>query len=68
VRRLVALGGAKVNESTELKHVLIDSTWEYLSAHRDEYDPGKLDRFTREATAKVIGTWIELLGSAGKAA
>jgi len=68
VRRLVALGGSKFNVSTELKHVLIDATWEYLSGHRDEYDPGKLDRHTGEATRRAIGAWIDLLGSAGKAA
>jgi tagatose 1,6-diphosphate aldolase GatY/KbaY len=68
VRRLVALGGSKFNVSTELKHVLIDATWEYLSSHRDEYDPGKLDKHTGQATRKAIEAWIDLLGSAGKAA
>ncbi len=68
VRRLVAIGGAKFNVSTELKHVLIDSTWEYLSVHRDEYDPGKIDKHTAEATRRAIGVWIDMLGSAGKAA
>ena len=67
VRRLVSLGGSKFNVSTELKHVLIDTTWSYLSTHRDEYDPGKLDRATSEAIIKAVGAWIDLLGSAGKA-
>lgn len=68
VRRLVSLGGSKFNVSTELKHVLIDTTWSYLSAHRDEYDPGKLDRATSDAIIKAVGVWIDLLGSAGRAA
>jgi ketose-bisphosphate aldolase len=67
VRRLVSLGGSKFNVSTELKHVLIDTTWAWLSAHREDYDPGKLDRATREATITAVGAWIELLGSSGKA-
>ncbi len=67
VRRLVSLGGSKFNVSTELKHVLIDTTWDYLSKHREEYDPGKVDRAAREATIKAVGVWIELLGGAGKA-
>jgi len=68
VRRLVSLGGSKFNVSTELKHVLLDTTWSYLTAHRDEYDPGKVDRAVRDAIIKAVGAWIDLLGSAGKAA
>lgn len=67
VRRLVSLGGSKFNVSTELKHVLLDTTWAYLSDHRDEYDPGKLDRATSEAIIKAVSAWIDLLGSAGRA-
>ena len=67
VRKLVSLGGCKFNVSTELKHVLLDTTWSYLSAHRDEYDPGKLDRATSTAITGAVGVWIDLLGSAGKA-
>jgi ketose-bisphosphate aldolase len=67
VRKLVRLGGAKFNVSTDLKHTLIDATWEYISAHRDEYNPGRVDKAVREATRTRIGQWIDLLGSAGKA-
>lgn len=67
VQRLVALGGSKVNVSTELKRTLIDTTFEYISAHRDEYNPGKLDIATKDAIRKVAGRWIDVLGSAGKA-
>lgn len=67
VERLVKLGGSKFNVSTELKHALIDATHEYISAHRDEYDPGKIDDAARQAARKVVETWIDMLGSAGKA-
>ena len=67
VKRLVSLGGAKFNVSTELKHTLIDTTYDYISSHRDEYNPGKIDVAVRGAIKTRIGNWIELLGSAGKA-
>ena len=67
VKKLVALGGSKFNVSTDLKHVLIDSTFEYISANREQYNPGKVDKVAREAVIKRIDCWIELLGCAGKA-
>ena len=67
VKKLVALGGSKFNVSTDLKHVLIDSTFEYISANREQYNPGKIDRAAKEAIIKRINYWIELLGCAGKA-
>jgi ketose-bisphosphate aldolase len=67
VRRLVELGGAKFNVSTDLKHALIDATYDYISAHRDEYNPGRVDKAVRTAICDRIRYWIELLGSAGKA-
>ena len=67
VKKLVALGGSKFNVSTNLKHVWIDSVYEYISSHRDEYNPGKVDKAGKEATIKLIESWIDLFGSAGKA-
>jgi ketose-bisphosphate aldolase len=67
VAKLLAAGGAKFNVSTELKHTLLDAKWEYLSAHRDEYDPGKLDVFVRDATRKAVMHWMDKLGCEGKA-
>lgn len=65
--KLLANGGAKFNVSTELKHTLIDTTFEYVSAKRDEYDPGKIDEAVNKAIRGVVGHWIDMLGSAGKA-
>jgi ketose-bisphosphate aldolase len=67
IKKLLAAGGAKFNVSTELKHTLIDTKWEYINAHRDEYDPGKLDVAVRDATRKAVMHWIDMLESAGKA-
>jgi ketose-bisphosphate aldolase len=67
IKKLLAAGGAKFNVSTELKHTLIDTKFEYINAHRDEYDPGKLDVAVRDATRKAVMHWIDMLESAGKA-
>jgi ketose-bisphosphate aldolase len=66
-RKLVQMGGAKFNVSTELKYTLIDTTYEYITANRDEYNPGRLDKAVSKAIKVVVGRWIEILGSAGKA-
>ena len=67
IKKLLAAGGAKFNVSTELKHTLIDAKFEYISAHRDEYDPGKVDKFVREATKKAVIHWMQMIESVGKA-
>jgi len=67
IQKLIAGGGAKFNVSTELKHTLIDAKYEYICAHRDEYDPGKIDVVVRDATRKAVMHWMDMLGSPGKA-
>ncbi len=67
VKRLLEAGGAKFNVSTELKHTLIDSTYNYISDKREEYNPGKVDVVVRDTIRAVVGRWIDVLGSAGKA-
>jgi len=67
VKKLVALGGSKFNVSTDLKHALIDATFEYISAHREEYNPGKIDKAAQESVKRRIFYWIDLLGCEAKA-
>ena len=67
IKRLLEMGGAKFNVSTELKHTLIDTTYAYISEKRDEYDPGKIDAAVKDAIRGVVGHWIDMLRSAGKA-
>jgi ketose-bisphosphate aldolase len=67
IKKLLEAGGAKFNVSTELKRVLIDAKYEYITAHREEYDPGKVDVAARDAIRKAVGHWIDMLGSEGKA-
>lgn len=66
-KKLVSLGGSKFNVSTDLKHTLIDTTYDYISANRDQYNPGKIDAAVKGAIKDKIKYWIELLGGAGKA-
>jgi tagatose 1,6-diphosphate aldolase GatY/KbaY len=67
VERLISYGGSKVNVSTELKHAMIDATYTYLTAHREEYDPGKIDQAVKEAIKKTVFNWIDWFGCTGKA-
>jgi tagatose 1,6-diphosphate aldolase GatY/KbaY len=67
VKRLIELGGAKFNVSTELKHTLIDTSFAYMEAHRYEYNPGRIDQVVKKAIKETIHIWIERLGCAGKA-
>jgi ketose-bisphosphate aldolase len=67
IKKLLEAGGAKFNVSTELKRVLIDAKYDYICAHREEYDPGKVDVAVRDAIRKAVGHWIDMLGSEGKA-
>jgi tagatose 1,6-diphosphate aldolase GatY/KbaY len=67
IQKLIEAGGAKFNVSTELKRTLIDAKYEYIAAHREEYDPGKVDIAARDAIRKAVMHWIDMLGSEGKA-
>lgn len=67
VRRLIEMGGSKFNVSTDLKRTWIDAVYEYISANREEYDPGKLDRHAKNAIKIKVNEWIAMLGSAGRA-
>lgn len=65
--RLREMGGAKFNVSTELKYTLIDTTYNYITTKREEYEPGKIDIAVKDAIRRVVERWIDILGSAGKA-
>jgi ketose-bisphosphate aldolase len=67
ISRLLEMGGAKFNVSTELKYTLINATFDYINDHRDEYDPGKIDSAVRDTTRAVVAHWMDMLCSSGKA-
>ncbi|MFB3903681.1 MAG: ketose-bisphosphate aldolase [Acidobacteriota bacterium] len=65
--RCIALGCAKVNISTQLKHTFIDSFVDYHETHR-EYEPLKPLGAQFERMKKDVIDKIVLFGSAGRAA
>ncbi len=67
IKRLIEAGAAKLNVSTELSRTLIDAQYDYITANRQEYEPSPVDVALRDATRKVVGRWIDVLGSAAKA-
>lgn len=66
-RRCISLGCAKVNISTHLKHVFIDSLLEYRGAHPQEYEPVKDLDFQMRRLQEATAEFIRLFGGEGKA-
>ena len=66
-RRAIALGCAKVNISTSLKHVFIDSFDEYRREHGAEYEPIKVIARQLEALREKVSGFVRLFGGQGKA-
>ena len=67
IRELVAAGAAKMNLSTQIKKTYIDSLYDYISAKRTEYDILKVLANAKTEVAKMLGSYIDVLGGAGKA-
>jgi ketose-bisphosphate aldolase len=65
--RAIALGCAKVNISTSLKHVFIDSFQAYQQAHSGEYEPIKIIGHQLEALRSNVAGFIRLFGGEGQA-
>jgi ketose-bisphosphate aldolase len=66
-RRCIALGCAKVNISTSLKHEFIDSFLSYYRAHEQEYEPLKLMGRQEEAVRENVAGFVRLFGGEGQA-
>ncbi|NLM66295.1 MAG: class II fructose-bisphosphate aldolase [Enterococcus sp.] len=67
VKKIIKNGGSKFNISTNLKHILIDSTKKFLEEEPFNYEPIKMDKLVKANTKSRIKYYIDLLGSAGKA-
>jgi tagatose 1,6-diphosphate aldolase GatY/KbaY len=66
-RKCISLGCAKVNISTQLKYVFIDSFVAYHNKHNTEYNPLKVIDAQFDELKKGIIEKINLFGSASKA-
>jgi fructose-bisphosphate aldolase class II len=66
-KRLIALGAAKVNISTDLKKTYSDGFRAYLDAHPAEYNPLKLIGAVRADVSTMAAEYFTIFGSEGKA-
>jgi len=66
-RRLIALGAAKVNISTDLKKTYADGFRTYLEAKPTEYNPMKLIKAVRGDVIKMAQAYFKIFGSEGRA-
>jgi fructose/tagatose bisphosphate aldolase len=66
-RKVIELGGAKVNISTQLKHVFRDSLEEYFQKNPGDYEPVKILAYLREKTRETVEAFLDRFGSVGKA-
>lgn len=64
---LIARGCAKVNISTALKIHFMQSGYDYMTQHPDEYDPPKLFARQRTDVMDMAKAHIRMFGSEGKA-
>jgi fructose-bisphosphate aldolase class II len=64
---LIARGCAKVNISTALKIRFMQSGYDYMTEHPDQYDPPKLFAAQRSAVLEMAKDHILMFGSDGKA-
>jgi ketose-bisphosphate aldolase len=67
IQRCIRLGCAKINISTNLKHVFIDSFVDYHRAHPDDYEPLKLLEAQAAALEGLVREKITQFGGAGRA-
>jgi ketose-bisphosphate aldolase len=67
IQRSIRLGCAKVNISTNLKHVFIDSFVAHHQAHPNEYEPVKVLEAQFAAMKQLVAEKIRQFGGAGRA-
>ena len=64
--RCISLGGAKVNVSTQVKHVYRDAYAKYLTDHPDDYEPVRIIKYVHEQIKEMIKGFIKTFGSDGR--
>jgi ketose-bisphosphate aldolase len=66
-QKVIQLGGAKVNISTQLKQVFRDSLADYFQRNPTVNEPVKILAYMRDKVQEVVESFIDKFGSAGKA-
>ncbi|HEY8519122.1 MAG TPA: class II fructose-bisphosphate aldolase [Gammaproteobacteria bacterium] len=67
IQRCIKLGCAKINISTNLKHVFIDSFVQYHEQNPKDYEPLRVLRAQYDALKELFKEKIEQFGGAGRA-
>lgn len=67
IKELVEAGACKFNVSTQIKQTYIDALYGYIDAKRTEYNILKVLDNAKDELVSMIGRYMEVLGSAGKA-
>jgi len=65
--RLISFGPSKMNISTEIKHVYIDSCKKYIEEHPDEYEPVKKISYVKDRVKELVEKYMDIFKSSGKA-
>ena len=65
-KKCISLGCAKVNYSTQLKYVYINTFVDYYNTHKTEYNPLKVITAQFEKIKDAVTEKIKLFGSAGR--
>jgi ketose-bisphosphate aldolase len=66
-QKVIRLGGAKVNISTQLKQVFRDSLADYFQCNPTVNEPVKILAYMRDKVQEAVESFIDKFGSAGKA-
>lgn len=65
-RRCVASGGAKINISTEIKHVFRAAIESFYRENPQDYEPTRLVQSLEAAVVKTVGGFMDIFGSVGR--
>ena len=65
--RCISLGGAKINVSTQIKHVYRDSYSKYLADNPKDYEPVRVIKYVQEQIREMVAQFIMIFESDGKA-
>lgn len=66
-KHCIALGGAKVNISTQIKHIYRGSYSKYFADYPNDYEPVRIIKYVRGQITETIKGFIRIFGSDGKA-
>lgn len=67
LQRLISFGPSKMNISTEIKHIYIDSCRKYIEDHPEEYEPVAKISWVKDRVKDLVKNYIRIFGSEGKA-